>query len=95
IGGKLFGLLGVILAVPTIAVAKVFLKFLRELYKASHFYHAGDLEPGAEPSENIEERMADAAEVVLAEQVEAESGDELLAPAKKDDDPARSREGVG
>lgn len=90
IGGKLFGLLGVILAVPTIAVAKVFLKFLRELYKASHFYHAGDLEPGAEPSENIEERMADAAEVVLAEQVESESGDEVLLPAKKDDDPVRS-----
>jgi len=76
--------------VPTIAVAKVFLKFLRELYKASHFYHAGDLEPGAEPSDNIEERMADAAEVVLAEQVESETGDELLAPSAKDDDPVRS-----
>ena len=93
IGGKLFGLLGVILAVPTIAVAKVFLKFLRELYKASHFYHAGDLKPGDEPSENIEDRMADAAEVVLSEQVEAETGDELLAPAKKDDDPVRSEIG--
>ncbi|MGH9940645.1 MAG: AI-2E family transporter [Blastocatellia bacterium] len=31
IGGKLFGLLGVILAVPTIAVAKVFLMFFREI----------------------------------------------------------------
>jgi predicted PurR-regulated permease PerM len=32
IGGKLFGFLGIILAVPTIAVAKVFLMFSRELY---------------------------------------------------------------
>ena len=43
IGGKLFGFLGIILAVPAIAVAKVFLMFLRELYKQSYFYHAGDI----------------------------------------------------
>ncbi len=68
IGGKLFGLLGIILAIPAIAIGKVFFKFLRELYQASHFYHAGDLHPLAAPSENIEERIADAADTVLAEQ---------------------------
>ena len=35
----------------------------------------------------LEERLADAAETVLAEQMGSESGDELLAPDKKDDDP--------
>lgn len=68
IGGKLFGLLGVILAIPAIAIGKVFFKFLRELYQASHFYHAGDLHPLDAPSENLEERIADAADTVLAEQ---------------------------
>jgi hypothetical protein len=43
IGGKLFGFLGIILAVPAIAVAKVFLMFLKELYMQSYFYHAGDI----------------------------------------------------
>ncbi len=68
IGGKLFGLLGIILAIPTIAILKVFFKFLRELYQDSYFYHAGDVHPHDTPSENIEERIADAAEIVLAEQ---------------------------
>jgi predicted PurR-regulated permease PerM len=87
IGGKLFGLLGIILAVPTIAVAKVFIKFFRELYKASHFYHAGDLEPHETPSPILEERIADAADTVLAEQVSAETGDELFSPDEEEDDP--------
>lgn len=70
IGGKLFGLLGIILAIPAIAIGKVFFKFLRELYMASHFYHAGEHDhPLDAPAENIEERIADAAEAVLAEQV--------------------------
>ncbi|HWP42788.1 MAG TPA: AI-2E family transporter, partial [Blastocatellia bacterium] len=56
IGGKLFGLLGIILAVPTIAVAKVFVRFLLELYKGSYFYHAGDISPHEAPSEVLEER---------------------------------------
>ncbi|HKS39960.1 MAG TPA: AI-2E family transporter [Blastocatellia bacterium] len=95
IGGKLFGLLGIILAVPTIAVAKVFIKFFRELYKASHFYHAGDLEPHETPSPILEERIADAADTVLAEQVSAETGDELLSPDDEDDDPiARDKDRV-
>lgn len=38
IGGSLFGLLGIILAVPVIAVAKVVLNFLEELYQQSDFY---------------------------------------------------------
>ena len=87
IGGKLFGLLGIILAVPTIAIAKVFLKFLRELYTGSYFYHAGDITAAEAPSLVLEERLADAAETVLAEQIGSDSGDELLAPDKKDDDP--------
>jgi predicted PurR-regulated permease PerM len=92
IGGKLFGFLGVILAVPTIAVAKVFLKFLRELYKASHFYHAGDVAPHEAPSPILEERIAEAADSVLADQVNAETGDELLSPDIKDDDPIARKE---
>jgi hypothetical protein len=80
IGGKLFGLLGIILAVPTIAVSKVLLIFFRELYKGSYFYHAGDIHPAEAPSEVLEERLAVAADTVLAEQVRAQSGDELLAP---------------
>ena len=56
------------MAVPAIAIAKVFFKFLRELYQASYFYHAGDLHPTDAPSEKIEDRIADAAETVLAEQ---------------------------
>ena len=35
----------------------------------------------------LEEGLADAAETVLAEQIGSESGDELLVPDKKDDDP--------
>jgi predicted PurR-regulated permease PerM len=92
IGGKLFGLLGIILAVPTIAIAKVFLKFLRELYTGSYFYHAGDITPAEAPSLVLEERLADAAETVLAGQIGSESGEELLAPDEKDDDPIALKE---
>jgi predicted PurR-regulated permease PerM len=87
IGGKLFGFLGIILAVPTIAVAKVFLMFLRELYRQSYFYHAGDITAHDTPSELLKERFADAADTVLIEQVSAETGDELLAPRVNEDDP--------
>jgi len=76
IGGKLFGILGVILAIPAIAIGKVFFKFLRELYQASYFYHAGDHHPADAPSENLEERIADAADTVLAEQVNKGEEDE-------------------
>jgi predicted PurR-regulated permease PerM len=79
VGGKLFGFLGIILAIPGIAIGKVFLKFLRELYQASYFYHAGDLHPAEAPSEKIEERIADAAETVLADQVNEDIEDEAEA----------------
>ena len=69
-GGKLFGFLGFVLAIPAIAISKVFLKFLRELYQASSFYHAGELPPDDTPAENLEERLAEAADTVLAQQVE-------------------------
>ena len=68
IGGKLFGLLGVILTIPTIAIAKVFLKFLRELYQGSSFYTGSDSGLVKKPETKLEERIAQAADVVLAEQ---------------------------
>ncbi len=68
IGGKLFGLLGFVLAIPTIAISKVFLKFLRELYEDSYFYHGGNFHPSKAPGENVEDRIAEAAENVLAGQ---------------------------
>lgn len=68
VGGKLFGFLGVILAIPAIAISKVFFKFFRELYQASYFYHGGDVSPDEVPSEKLEERMAEAAEIVLTQQ---------------------------
>ncbi|MDX2033124.1 MAG: AI-2E family transporter [Blastocatellia bacterium] len=40
IGGNLFGLLGIILAVPVIAIAKVVIAFLDQLYLQSNFYRA-------------------------------------------------------
>jgi predicted PurR-regulated permease PerM len=95
IGAKLFGLLGVILVIPTIAVAKVFLMFVRELYKASSFYHNGELSPEETPSEVLEERIAEAADTVLAEQASASSGDELFAQDKEGldrEDASESRE---
>ncbi len=76
IGGKLFGFLGFILAIPAIAIGKVFFKFLRELYQASYFYHDGDVHPADTPSENLEERIADAADTVLAEQEKKGDKDE-------------------
>jgi hypothetical protein len=48
IGGSLFGILGIILAVPVIAIAKVALDFLEELYQQSDFYRGSGLELLAE-----------------------------------------------
>jgi predicted PurR-regulated permease PerM len=89
IGGRIFGFLGILLAVPTIAVSQVFLKFFREIYKTSDFYHAGESEEP--PPEKTEEVIAKAAETVLAEQVEKQEGDEILAPVPADDDEAARR----
>ncbi len=87
IGGKLFGFLGILLAVPVIAVGQVFLKFLREIYKTSDFYRAGEIGPVPEPAA-VEEVIAKAADTVLADQVEKQKGDEVLAPSESEDDPA-------
>jgi predicted PurR-regulated permease PerM len=87
IGGRLFGLLGVLLAVPVIAIISVFLKFAREIYRTSDFYRSG-AEVGPEPPPKpVEEVIADAADTVLSDQVDKQKGDELLAPEKAEDDP--------
>jgi predicted PurR-regulated permease PerM len=88
IGGNLFGLLGILLAVPTIAVGKVFAKFIRELYVHSHFYRRDDDLMAAAPGESLPSTMAEAADVVLHEQGRANRGDELLSPEPATDDPA-------
>lgn len=80
VGGKLFGFLGIVLAIPAIAIGKVFLKLVRELYQASYFYHGGDIHESQAPSEKIEERLADAAETVLAEQVAHDVSEEKTTP---------------
>jgi predicted PurR-regulated permease PerM len=85
IGGKLFGLLGVILAVPTLAVGKVFVAFAIELYKGSSFYGGADVLPAATSSE---ERLADAADNVLADQAGADDRD-----AVSENTPARRHGG--
>ena len=92
IGGKLFGFLGVLLAVPSIAVAQVFLKFFREIYKTSDFYRTGEMGPEPAPSP-VEEVIAKAADTVLADQVDKQKGTEVLAPDADEDDPV-ARENI-
>jgi predicted PurR-regulated permease PerM len=91
IGAKMFGFLGILLAVPTIAVGQVFVKFFREIYKSSEFYNAGEMGPQPQPKE-APEVIAEAAENVLSEQVSEQKGDELLAPTKEKDDPAAQKQ---
>ncbi len=86
IGGRLFGLLGVLLAVPVIAITTVFLKFLREIYRTSEFYRSGEVGPDP-PPKPVEEVIAEAADTVLSDQVDKQKGDELLAPEVSEDDP--------
>ncbi|MBN2341697.1 MAG: AI-2E family transporter [Deltaproteobacteria bacterium] len=43
-GGELFGFLGVLLAVPTMAVLKVLVMFSMDVYKHSYLYTTGDFE---------------------------------------------------
>ena len=90
IGGRLFGFLGVLLAVPTLAIAQVFLKFLREIYKTSEFYRQGEIGPEPAPSP-VEDVIAKAADTVLAAQVEQQEGTEVLAPTRAEDDEAARR----
>ncbi len=85
VAGKLFGFLGILLAVPVTAVLQVFWKFLREIYKSSFWYHAGAAGPEVALGD-APRVVAKAADTVLAEQVESERGDELLAPKMEEDD---------
>jgi predicted PurR-regulated permease PerM len=41
IGGQLFGVIGMLLAVPVTAVLQVFLRSLTEYYRSSEFYREG------------------------------------------------------
>ena len=88
IGGKLFGFLGMLLAVPSIAVAQVFLKFLREIYKTSDFTVPGKsaLSPLPAP---VEEVIAKAAETVLADRSKSRRGRRCSLRAAEDDPVAR------
>lgn len=90
IGGRLFGLLGVLLAVPAIAIGVVLLKFAREIYRTSDFYRAGATGPDPAPME-VEDVIAQAADTVLSDQIEQQEGNEVLTPATADDDPAAAR----
>ena len=81
IGGKLFGLLGIILAVPTLAIAKVFVAFVVELYKGSSFYGGEDALPLATSGE---ERLADAADTVLANQAGADDPPGIRDQSRRD-----------
>jgi len=51
IGGSLFGIPGIILATPTIAIARVFLRFAKDQYYRSRFYNTAHL---IVPSEVLE-----------------------------------------
>jgi predicted PurR-regulated permease PerM len=93
IGGRIFGFLGILLAVPTIAITMVFLKFLREIYKSSEFYQIGEYGPAPPPAQ-VEEVIAKAADTVLAEQVEKQKGDEVLAPDAEEDDLAAREKAI-
>jgi predicted PurR-regulated permease PerM len=44
IGGNLFGLVGIILAVPVIAIAKVLFGFFEDIYQQSNFYRRASLD---------------------------------------------------
>ena len=67
VGGKLFGFLGFILAIPAIAIGKVFLRFANELYHSSYFYRQSNGTPH-EQDDEVEDRIAQAADNVLADQ---------------------------
>ena len=64
----------------------MFLEFLREIYRASDYYRAGEIGPEP-PPRPVEEVLSAAADTVLADQVSKQEGDELLAPTKAEDDP--------
>jgi predicted PurR-regulated permease PerM len=58
IAGDLFGLLGLVLAIPVLAVIKVILRFFDELYARSEFFRGPSLHPQAAPSLVVREAVA-------------------------------------
>lgn len=63
VAGNLFGLLGIILAVPVIAVAKVLFAFLEQIYQQSGFYRRSGLDLLTEQGHPVE--LATTSELVL------------------------------
>ena len=75
VGGKLFGLLGIVLSIPSIAIGKVFLSFAKELYRTSQFYKYGTEEIPSTPPDKVEEKISNAADTVLLAEKEDEDAD--------------------
>jgi hypothetical protein len=67
IAGDLFGLLGLVLAIPVLAILKVLVRLLDELYLRSDFYRAPA--PGATTGETtvVQRAAADTASTAKAE----------------------------
>jgi predicted PurR-regulated permease PerM len=74
VGGNLFGLLGIILAVPVIAIAKVVLGFLEDLYQQSDFYRTpgvnlltdqGHLIHPASPDEHVPDEASTSRRAII------------------------------
>ena len=60
IGGSLFGLLGLVLAIPALGVIQVLLKFIDEIYLRSNFYLHPAATAGGIHDAAIVQRAADA-----------------------------------
>lgn len=54
IGGEVFGFLGVLLAVPVAAVAKIFVVRAHDWYKTSHYYLGAEAPTDSEKMEDVE-----------------------------------------
>jgi predicted PurR-regulated permease PerM len=76
IAGDLFGLLGLVLAIPVVAVCKVLIRFFDELYLRSEFYEGMDLHHD-EPPEVLVREAVDAATARLDDAPEDESAPNL------------------
>jgi predicted PurR-regulated permease PerM len=70
IAGDLFGLLGLVLAIPVLGIAKVLLRFLDELYLRSDFYRApADIEADEKIEQATAATVSDAQTEANAQQV--------------------------
>lgn len=78
IAGELFGLLGLVLAIPVLAVIKVLIRFLDELYLRSEFYLA--LAPATLTGETTVAQRAAAATVSTAQ---ADADDRLVVASRE------------